>query len=156
MTRTIQLVHHLQREKIMKSQNSISRWRTRPFSVRAMLTLSKRAAVTAVLGLANFGAAASTYQVLNTYIKVYAASESAGATAHLIESSNAIYNGGSHPWCGYRAYIDVNDKALMATALAAAISGVPVSFVYDDYAAPKEIPGHANGFSCKVISIFQL
>jgi hypothetical protein len=128
-------------------------WHARYFSLRA---IRKYAAVTLVLGLTNFGAAASTYQVLNTYIKVYAASESAGATAHLIQSSNAIYNGGSHPWCGYRAYIDINDKALMATALAAAISGVAVSFIYDDYAAPKNIPGHASSFGCKVVSIFQL
>ena len=107
-----------------------------------------------ILIWATCGASATTYVVNGGVIKFYASSESSGATAQFIQSTIGIYNGGAHPWCGYRAYIDVSDKSLLATALAASISGLPVNFIYDDYAVQKNIPGHLTNFGCKVISIW--
>jgi hypothetical protein len=41
-------------------------------------------------------------------------------------------------------YIDIADKELVAVAIAALLSQIPVSFIYDDGAPQKVIPGHGN------------
>jgi hypothetical protein len=95
---------------------------------------------------------ATTYLVPGTTISVYAQS-TAESSAHLIRSSEGIYNNGQHPWCGDRAYILFADKELFATALAASLSGKPVNFIYEDAAEVKVAAGHIV-FGCKVISIW--
>ncbi len=72
----------------------------------------------------------------------------------MVEAVSPIYQGGDHPWCGKRVYVDPGDKTLYATALAAAISGQTVSFYYDDAAPPVAIDGHQASFICKVWSLW--
>jgi hypothetical protein len=62
-------------------------------------------------------------------------------------------NGGTHPWCGNRAYILFEDKQLFATALAAALAGRAVNVMYEDAAESKIAAGHIQ-FGCKVTSIW--
>jgi hypothetical protein len=95
---------------------------------------------------------ASAYTVYGTTLTVYGQS-TAESTAHLIGSSKGLFNGGSHPWCGNRAYILTADSALYATALSAALAGKSVNLIYEDAAPQKNISGHIN-FGCKVVSIW--
>jgi hypothetical protein len=96
---------------------------------------------------------ATQYTVFNTTLKVYAQS-SLESTAHMVQSSNGIYGGGPHPWCGNRAYISFDDKEQFATALKVSESQTIISFIYEDAAAPKNIAGHVENFPCKIVSIF--
>jgi len=96
---------------------------------------------------------ATSFYVSNTKISVYAQSLTGGSTAHLIRSSVPIYNGGAHPWCGDRAYIDINDKELLSMAMAAWVSGKLIHFQYEDAAPQKVAQGHTTT-TCKVLNIF--
>lgn len=96
---------------------------------------------------------ATSYVVWGTEISIYAQSR-AESTAHMIQSSNGIYNNGDHPWCGKRAYIELDDKELFSAALAASMSKQKINFIYEDAAPNKVMAGHAEN-RCKVISIFQ-
>lgn len=95
---------------------------------------------------------ATSYIVPNTKISIYAQSH-LESTANLIRLDVPMYNGGSHPWCGDRAYILFEDKELFATALAASISSRAVNVMYEDAAESKNAAGHI-AFSCKIISIW--
>jgi hypothetical protein len=95
----------------------------------------------------------SEYVVWGTTIAIYAQSRE-GSTANMIQSTKGIYNGGDHPWCGKRAYIDFDDKEIFSAALAASMSQKPVNFIYEDAATLQLIAGHEKN-RCKVISIFQ-
>ena len=101
----------------------------------------------------SMNAAAETYMVENTKLYIYAQSPT-DSQAHLIRSSVGIYQGGDHPWCGNRAYINFSDKELFATALAASLTGKSVNFMYEDAAASKEIVGHVIS-KCRVFTIWQ-
>jgi hypothetical protein len=96
---------------------------------------------------------AAPYNVWGTTISIYAQS-APESDAHMISSSKPIFNGTNHPWCANRAYIDINDKALYATALAFAASGKPVNFTYDDAKPLRTVHVHQYNFGCKVISIW--
>ena len=102
----------------------------------------------AIGGLAN----ATSFFVTGTTIQVYAQSK-IDSTAYMIQSSKGIYQGMEHPWCKNRAYIDIGDTALYATALSAAMAGKTVSFSYDDAAPSRFIASHQSS-TCRVISIF--
>ena len=107
----------------------------------------------AVSFIANFSDAhATAYQVDNTKLYIYAQSDTE-SDAHLVRSSVGIYQGGEHPQCGNRAYIDFKDKDLFATALAASISGKSVNFFYEDAAPSKTIAGHTTT-TCRIYSIW--
>ena len=96
---------------------------------------------------------AQNYVVYGTKIHSYIQSKSAGSTAHLIASEKGIYNNSEHPWCGNRAYIDIDDSALISAALAASTSNQLVHFIYNDAAPEKVANGHMIS-RCQVISIF--
>lgn len=95
---------------------------------------------------------ATTYIVWNTKISIYAQSKKE-STANLIESELGIYQGGNHPWCGKRAYIEMGDTELFAAALSASTSKQRVNFIYEDAAPSKVVQGHLTT-PCKIISIF--
>jgi hypothetical protein len=40
----------------------------------------------------------------------------------MVESLSGIYNGGGHPWCGRRMYIDFADKEMFSMALSASVA----------------------------------
>ncbi len=96
---------------------------------------------------------ASSYIVGGTTISVFAQSNTSGSTANLIKMSKPMYNGGNHPWCGNRAYINFADKELFSTALAVAMAKKPVNVMYEDAAESKVAGGHIE-FGCKVTSIW--
>jgi hypothetical protein len=95
---------------------------------------------------------ASSYTVWNAQIQFVAADNGIGA--NMIQSYVPTYLGSPHPWCGNRAYIAAADKSLYSVALAAALSGKSVSFIYDDNHAPATFPGHVAGLVCRVISMW--
>lgn len=95
---------------------------------------------------------AGQYIVWGTTLTLYSQG-SPESTGHLIESSKGIYSEGNHPWCGKRAYISFDDKAMYAAALAAVSTGRAVNFIYDDASPAKTAAGH-QASTCKVISIF--
>ncbi len=96
---------------------------------------------------------ATTYEVYGTKLTVYSQS-TAESEANLARSSKGIYNGGEHPWCGNRFYIDFSDKDLFDRALLAEITGEAVNIMYEDDAPERFINGHIQ-FGCKLLSIWK-
>lgn len=116
-----------------------------------MKKLAFIASLTACFVLTNVHA--TEYVVMNTTLKVYAQSR-AESTAHMVQSSVGIYNGGLHPVCSNRAYIDIDDRELFATALKLSESQMLVGIIYEDAAAGRHIAGHVSNLPCKILSIF--
>ncbi len=101
--------------------------------------------------LASVNGYATQYIVYNTQISIM--TEGRDSEAHHINAENGIYNGGDHPWCGRRAYIDFADWELFAAALAASIRKKPINFGYEDSGPPKSAIGHGVS-RCRVFTIF--
>ncbi len=96
---------------------------------------------------------ASQYIVWGTTLSLYTQSP-AESNAHLIRLTKPMLNGAKHPWCVDRAYINLTDSAMYASALSASLLSKNVNVIYDDAAPAKSASGHALNFTCKVISIF--
>lgn len=96
---------------------------------------------------------ATTYIVYGTQLSVYAQS-TAESSANLVRSSKGIFNGGEHPWCGNRAYIEFADDYLFKRALTAELTGASVNIMYEDASASRFIAGHIQ-LSCKILSIWK-
>ncbi|MDQ5908340.1 MAG: hypothetical protein QG599_431 [Pseudomonadota bacterium] len=120
-----------------------------------MKTLLKSAIALMVAGGMLFTSVsyATAYIVWDTTIHIYAQGR-ADSQAHLMGVDNPMYNGGSHPWCGNRAYIEFGDKEMFAIALAASMSGQKVNVYYEDAAPSKLVAGHTET-TCKIFSIWR-
>jgi hypothetical protein len=96
---------------------------------------------------------ATMYIVYGTQLFVYAQS-TGESEANLVRSSKGIYNGGNHPWCGNRAYIEFADEELFKRALAAEVTGASVNIMYEDASPSRHILGHIQT-RCKITSIWK-
>jgi len=99
---------------------------------------------------------ATQYIVWRTNISIYIQAESFDPdnAAHLIQVNAPMYNGGSHPWCGQRAYIAKEDTQLVKAAMMANAIGGVWNIIYEDAHANKVAHGH-QWTQCRVISIFR-
>lgn len=91
--------------------------------------------------------------VYGTQLFVYAQS-TGESQANLVRSSKGIYNGGNHPWCGNRAYIEFADEELFKRALTAEVAGTSVNIMYEDASSSRHILGHIQT-RCKITSIWK-
>ncbi len=120
---------------------------------RVALLINLFVIIVAVVILTTTIANATTYLVYGTQLHVYAQS-TVESEANLVRSTKGIYNGGEHPWCGNRFYIDFSDQDLFARALLAELTGDAVNVMYEDAATVKLVNGHIQ-FGCKLLSIWK-
>ena len=94
----------------------------------------------------------------NVSIVTLVPANSTNDTAHLIyvAGGSCPASQGSPALCsGNRAFIDLNDKALFALALAARIENVPVNFSYDVNSSPAKGSAVHGVIPCKVTSLWR-
>jgi hypothetical protein len=109
------------------------------------------AAVVATAGFASADIIGNTRIILFTQTLT----GTSASSAHFIESETPLNQNGVGQACsGNRAYIRPDDKALLATALAASTSGRPVAFYYVPNSEQVFVAGHNGNMTCKVTSLW--
>lgn len=100
--------------------------------------------------LINIGSAEATLRICNGKLRAFVESFSSGSTAHLVAISNCPTA------CGFdqRAYIEFEDKELLAYAISATLDGGDYSIAFEDSALPKGSVVHTS-IACKVRSIWK-